>query len=165
MRLFMCIMAASVFCASSPFNISPPPCSSSSPFSPHQIHTLGCTMSSDWLWLNSKMQGLDLIGRRLEAGGGGAEGIAGKRRREMRFFFFFLKDVNGHLSQSAITRLWVQKSRSESERSGLWHQDNAWILMTCSLFLIFFGSLVDHLCGRLSLKEMDWGFSVSAFAG
>lgn len=62
------------------------------------------------------MQGLDLIGRRLKAGGGGAEGIAGKRRREMHFFF---KDANGHLSQFAITRLWVQKSRSESERSGL----------------------------------------------
>lgn len=66
---------------------APPPCSSSSPLSPQQIYTLGCTMSSDWLWLNSKTQGLDLIGRRLEAGGGGAEGIAGKRRREMLFFF------------------------------------------------------------------------------
>lgn len=31
---------------------------------------------------------------------------------------FFFKDVNGHLSQSAIIRLWVQNSRSESERSG-----------------------------------------------
>lgn len=61
------------------------------------------------------MQGLDLIGRRLKAGGDEAEGIAGKRRRDMHFFS---KDVNGHLSQSAIIRLWVQKSRSESERSG-----------------------------------------------
>lgn len=116
MRLFVRIMAASVFCASSPFNISPPPFSSSLSPPLYQIYTLGCTMSFDWLWLNSKMQGLHLIGRRLKAGGGGAEGIAGKRRRDMHFFFF--KDVNGHLSQSAITRLWVQKSRSESERSG-----------------------------------------------
>lgn len=34
-------------------------------------------------------------------------------------FFFFLKDVNGHLSPSAITRLSVQESSSESERRGL----------------------------------------------
>lgn len=68
------------------------------------------------------MQGLDLIGQRLQAGGGGAEGTAGNRRREMHFFF--PKDVNGHLSQSAITRLWMPKSRSESERSGLRQQDN-----------------------------------------
>lgn len=61
--------------------------------------------------------------RELQERGGG---------RCVLFFFFFLKDVHGHLSLSAITRLWVQKSHCESERSGLGQQDNVWILMNFS---------------------------------
>lgn len=107
---------------------APPPCSSSSPFHPSRYtHSdapwalIGCGWTARrrvWIWLVEGSKQVVVEQRELQEKGGG------------RCFFF--KDVNSHLSQSAITRLWVQKSRSESERSGLWQQDNVWILMTYS---------------------------------
>lgn len=161
----VCHGCLSIFYGISPFNISLPtrchhlllpPC--------HQIYTVGCNVSSDWLGLNSKTQGLNLIGWRLEAGGGGAEGIEGKGRREM--WFFFLKgcersplSICNHKIVGAGIKLWIREKWIMTAWGHLDINDlHLW-------FLIFFRSLVDHLCGRLSLKEMDWWFSVAAFTG
>lgn len=104
------------------------------------------------IWLDEGWKQVVVEKRELKGKGGG------------RCIFF--KDVNGHLSPSAITRLWVQESK-------LWISET-WIMTAGERldindlqlwFLIFFGLLVDHLCGRLSLKEMDWWFSVAAFTG